>query len=84
MLRTDVRGRRVDNDMEEHDEIPMFAMGSDYDFQGLRVPEVVPEGNPDPLPSGRNIQLNEVLNEAVGEDAGVFNRDLGESSEEGE
>ena len=32
VLRTEVRGRRVDSEMEEHDEIPMFAMGADYDF----------------------------------------------------
>ena len=84
VLRTEVRGRRVDSEMEEHDEIPMFAMGADSDFEGLRVPEEVPEFNPDPLPSGRNIRLNEVLNEVVGEEAVVFDRDLGESSEEGE
>ena len=83
VLRTEVRGRRVDSLMEEHDEIPMFAMGADSDFQGLRMPEEVPEINPDPLPSGRNIRLNEVLNEVVGE-AVVFDRDLGESLEEGD
>lgn len=84
VLRTEVRGRRVDSELEEHDEIPMFAMGADSDFQGLRVPEEVPEINSDPLPSGRNIRLNEVFREVVGEEAVVFDRDLGESSEEGE
>jgi hypothetical protein len=84
VLRTEVRGRRVDSEMEEHDEIPMFAMGADSDFQGLRVPEEVPEINPDPLPSGRNVRLNEVLNEEGEEEAVLFDRDLGESSEEGE
>jgi hypothetical protein len=84
VLRTEVRGRRVDSEMEEHDGIPMFAMGADSDFQGLRVPEEVPEINPDPLPSGRNVRLNEVLNEEGEEEAVLFDRDLGESSEEGE
>ena len=84
VLRTEVRGRRVDSEMEEHDEIPMFAMGADSDFQGLHVPEEVPESNPDPLPLGRNVRLNEVLNEVGEEEAVVFDRDLGESSEEGE
>lgn len=70
--------------MEEHDEIPMFAMGADADFDGLRVPEEVPERNPDPLPSGRNIQLNEVLNKVPAAEDVVFDRDLGASSEEGE
>ena len=84
VLRTDVRGRRVDSEMEEHEEIPMFAMGADLDFQGLRAPDEVPESNPDPLPSGRNIRINEVLNEVMEEEAVVFDRDLGESSEEGD
>jgi hypothetical protein len=84
VLRTEVRGRRVDSEMEEQDEIPMFAMGADSDFEGLRAPEELPEINPDPLPTGRNIRLNEVLNARVQEEADVFDRDLGESSEEGE
>ena len=84
VLRTDVRGRRVDSEMEERDEIPMFAMGADNEFQGLRAPEEVPEGNPDPMPSGRNVRLNQVLNEVLEEEASLFDRDLGESSEEGE
>ena len=62
----------------------MFAMGADSNYQGLRVPDEVPEINPDPLPSGRNIRLNEVFMEVVEEEAVVFDRDLGESSEEGE
>lgn len=48
------------------------------------MPEEVPESNPYPLPSGRNVRLNEVLNEVGEEEAVVFDRDLGESSEEGE
>lgn len=70
--------------MEDPNEIPMFSMGSDYDFAGLQVPESIPETNPDPLPTGRNIQLNEILNEALEKQAPVFDRDVGESSEEGD
>jgi hypothetical protein len=84
VLRTEVRGRRVDSEMEEQEEIPMFAMGVDSDFEGLRAPEELPEINPDPLPTGRNVRLNEIMNEVVGEEAVAFDRDLGESSEEGE
>ena len=84
VLRTDVRGRRVDSEMEEHDEYPMFAMGADSNYEGLRAPDEVPEINPEPLPSGRNVRLNEVLNDVVEEEAVLFDRDLGESSEEGE
>ena len=70
--------------MEVQDEIPMFAMGADSDFEGLRAPEELPEINPDPLPTGRNVRLNEVMNEVVEEEALAFDRDLGESSQEGE
>ena len=84
VLRTEVRGRRVDSEIEEQDEIPMFAMGADSDFEGLRAPEELPEFNPDPLPTGRNVRLNEIMNEVVEEEAAAFDRDLGESSEEGE
>ena len=84
VLRTKVRERRVDSEMEEQDEIPMFAMGADSDFEGLRAPEELPEINPNPLPTGRNVRLNEVIHDVVEEEAVVFDRDLGESSEEGE
>ena len=55
VLRTEVRGRRVDNDIEQDDVIPMFAMGLDVDFEGLRALEIIPETRLDPLPTGRNI-----------------------------
>jgi hypothetical protein len=84
VLRTEVRGRRVDNDIEEDDPIPMFAMGADVDFEGLRAPEIMPETHQDPLPTGRDIRLNDILNEVLGEQAMVFDRDVGESSEEDE
>ena len=84
VLRTEVRGRRVDNEVEEDDVIPMFAMGSDVDFACLRAPNTIPETQPDPLPTCRNIRLNDILNEALGEQATVFDRDVGESSEDDE
>ena len=84
VLRTEVRGRRIDSELEEEEEIPMFAMGSDLDFAGLRAPDIIPETHADTLPTGRNIRLNDILNEVLGEHAVVFDRDVGESSEEGE
>ena len=38
VLRTEVRGRRIDSEMEAEEEPEMFAMGSDADFAGLRAP----------------------------------------------
>ena len=84
VLRTEVRGRRIDHNIEEDDINPMFAMGADIDFEGLRAPEEIPETHPDPLPTGRDIRLNDILNEVMGEQAAVFDRDVVESSEEGE
>ena len=84
VLRTEVRGRRIDSDRTEEEEIPMFAMGSDIDFAGLRAPDIIPETEADPLPTGRDIRLNDILNEVLGEQAVVYDRDVGESSEDGE
>jgi hypothetical protein len=84
VLRTEVRGRRIDNNIEDEVVNPMFDMGADVDFEGLRAPDVIPETHLDPLPTGRNIRLNDILNEVLGEQALVFDRDVGESSEEGE
>lgn len=60
----------------------MFAMGRDVDFEGLRAPNVISEANPDPLPSGRNIQMPEILNPVAADNTLAFDRDVGESSEE--
>jgi hypothetical protein len=84
VLRTEVRRRRIDSNRQEEEEIPMFAMGSDIDFEGLRAPDIIPETEADPLPTGRNIRLTDILNEVLGEHAVVFDRDVGESFEEGE
>ena len=84
VLRMEVRGRRIDSEMEEEAEAEMFAMGADADFAGLRAPEIIAEGNPDPLPTGRNIRLNRLLNEMVVDESILFDRDVGESSEDNE
>lgn len=84
VLQTEVRGRRIDNKMEEEAEVEMFAMGADADFVGLRAPEIIAEGNPDPLPTSRNIRLNRLLNEMVVDESILFDRDVGESSEDNE
>lgn len=67
VLRTEVWGRRIDSKMEEEEEIPIFSMGSDSVSVGLRAPETIPETTLDPIPTGRHIQLNEILNEVVEE-----------------
>jgi hypothetical protein len=84
VLRTEVRGRRIDSEMEEEQEAEMFAMGRDVDFEGLRAPSEILETNPNPLPTGRNIQMPDILNQVAQENADAFDRDVGESSDEDE
>jgi len=55
VLRTEVRGRRVDTEMEAREETEMFQMGDNADFEGLRTSTAIPEMNPKPLSTGRNI-----------------------------
>lgn len=81
---TNGRGRRIDNEMEEEHEEKMLAMGRDVNFEGLRAPSEVLETNPNPLPTGRNIQMHEMFNQVAQVNAEAFDRDVGESSDEDE
>lgn len=80
VLRIEVRGRRVDNEMEEEEEAEIFRMGNDNDFEGLNATTAVPETNVDPLTTGRNIRMNDILGEGMEETSLLFDRDVGESS----
>ena len=84
VLRTEVRGRRIDNEMDEEEEAEMFAMGRDLDFEGLRASTEIPETNPEPLLTGRHIRMPQIVDQGIEEDAEAFDRDVGESSEEDE
>jgi len=35
VMRIEVRGRRVDSEMDDEEDSEMFAMGRDFDFEGL-------------------------------------------------
>ena len=82
VLRTEVRGHRNDKEGDEDEEPEIFSMGRDSDFEGLQVASEVAESYPNPPSNGRTIQVNEVFNNAVEENPTVFDRDMGESSEE--
>jgi hypothetical protein len=84
VLRTEVRGRRIDNTMEEEDEAEIFAMGRDIDFEGLRAPAEIPETDPAPLPTGRNIRMPQIVEQMGEANAEAFDNDVEESSEEEE
>ena len=51
LLRTEVRGRKIDSTMEEEEEVEIFAMSMDIDFEGLRAPIKIPEIDAAPLPT---------------------------------
>ena len=84
VLRTEVRGRRHDSEEDEEDEAGIFSMGRDADFQGFEVASEVPESYPNPLSSGRTIPVNELFSETPEENPPLFDRDIGESSEDEE
>ena len=84
MLRTKVRGRRIDMQAEEQEEPQMFAMGNDADFQGFQEATAVHENYMDAVAGGRNIEMEDILNEVDDENAVTFDRDIGESSEDDE
>jgi len=60
----------------------MFAMGWDADYEGLQATTDVLDSYPNAVPTDRDIEANELVNEYAEENAMMFDRDLGESSEE--
>ena len=82
VLRTEVRGRRIDSSIEEEEDAQIFAMGRDSDYEGLRAPTDIPETNQAPLSTGRNIRMPQIVDHMGEANAEAFDRDVGESSEE--
>ena len=57
-------------------------MEGNADFEGLCTSAIAPEGNPEPLPTGTNIRVNDILGQRIEEEDEVFDRDIGESSKD--
>lgn len=81
-LRTEVRGRRQDCAMDEEQECSFFSMGNDVDFEGLQVPPEVEETYPTSASIGRSVAVNNIFDDAVPSSPSLFDRNIGESSEE--
>ena len=82
VLRTEVRGRRIDNQVEEEEEPQFFSMGQDTDYGSF---EAGPEGGNNSVNNGgrgQDIEVNALFNEAILENAMMFDRDVGELSED--
>jgi len=77
-----VRGRRIDNEVEEQEESEMFRMGEIANLEGLCAASVVPKSFLDPPSTNRDIRINEVLGEGIEELNDVFEWDVGDSSKD--
>ena len=80
VLRTEPRGRRVVASVGDIDGGSLFEAGTDEDFDGLRVPEIISK---DPLPpsdQGRVLRNDNIFDHIEAEIPDVFDRAVGESS----
>ena len=44
--------------MEHANEVVLFEIGKDLDFEGLCAPNIISKCHPNPLPIGRNFLLS--------------------------
>ena len=78
MLRKEVRGKRIFQSVGVAEESGTFAPGQDDDHEALRPPREVPEEDPRPPKTGRNLHHQEAFGPFQEEDV-VFDRDVGAS-----
>ena len=78
VLRKEVRGKRIFQSVEVVEETGIFAPGQDDDHVALRPPGEVPEQDPCPRRTGRNLRRQEAFGHFQEEDV-VFDRDVGAS-----
>jgi len=82
VLRTEVRGHRIDVRAGEEEEPQIFAMELDAEFQGFEEADEF-QGSPrHTVAEGRDIEVNDLFNEVDAENVMMFDRDIGESSED--
>jgi len=68
--------------LDKEEDPQMFSLERDANFEGLQMPAEDPKTCPNPLPRGRVIEVNAVLDDLVDENDILFDRDLGESSKD--
>jgi hypothetical protein len=78
VLRKEVRGKRIFQNVGVSDEGGIFAQGQDIDHEGLRPPREVPEVDPHPNRVGRTLRRHEAFGPLLEEDV-LFDRDVGAS-----
>lgn len=72
VLRTEVRGRRIDNEIEEEEESEIFRMEANNDFGGLPTACDRSKVDQEPLWTGKNVNINNILAEGVDEASMFF------------
>ena len=84
VIRTEPRGRRVVAIVEEENVGLLFRQGRDADFAGLRVSDAEADEPARHTEGGSVIHVDEFYATVEAETAEVFDRDLGESSDDDE
>jgi len=69
-------------ELGEEVEPRMFAMGDTSDYDGFQDSNKIHENFANTVEEGRDIEAHELLNETLQENDIMFDRDLGESSED--
>jgi hypothetical protein len=78
VLRKEVRGKRIFQNVGVAEDQGMFQTGADADHEGLRAAADVPEVDPPARQTGRNLCRQEAMGHFEEENR-VFDRDIGES-----
>jgi hypothetical protein len=82
IIRTEPRGKRVVASEDEVEDGFLFRHRRDHEFEGLRMSEEVPEDLLDPVAGGRVLRVEDLFSGLEVENAEVFDRDVGASSDE--
>jgi hypothetical protein len=82
VCRTEVRGRRIDKNACTESDDGLFGLGRTADHEGLQAEVMFPEVHQASLATGRHLQRHDIFQPVMEEVNPLFDRDLGESSED--
>jgi len=76
VYRTKVRGCRIDRNAYMEDVDGLFGLGRTADHEGLQAQVMLPKELQPPLPTGRQLQRQDILHPIMDEVNPLFDRDL--------
>ena len=76
MLKIEVIRWKIDSEVDKIGKFQIFTFGRNADFERLQPTPNIWEQNLDPLPTERNIRLQEMLRTAMEENVEVFDHHL--------